>query len=93
MWSMAYTGNIQNHQQCFACIYAVVIVIFSLWPPGRPVDARNLNYFVLLTGAVAMFSVVYYVSYVGKERVQRTSDRGDLKRSESLVTKVLKAII
>ena len=40
-----------------------------------------------------MFSVVYYVSYVGKERVQRTSDRGDLKRSESLVTKVLKAII
>lgn len=51
----------------FACIYVVVIIFFSLWPPGQPVDARNMNYSVLVTGAVAMFSVVYYFLWAKRE--------------------------
>ena len=75
----------------FACIYVVVIIFFSLCPPGQFVDARKMNNHVLFI--VVMFSVVYRLFSVGKERVQKTSGRGDLKRSENLVTNVLKVII
>ena len=75
----------------FACTYVVVIIFFSLWPSGQFVDAGNMNNFVSFT--VAMFGVVYRLSSVGKERVQRASGRGELKRSENVVTNVLKVII
>ena len=58
----------------FAYIYVVVIIFFSLWPPEQPVDTRSMNYFVLITEAVAMFSVMYYLPSVDKARLQRTSD-------------------
>ena len=51
----------------FACIYVIVIIFFSLWPPGQPVDAGSMNYSVLVTGAVALFSVVYYLVWAKRE--------------------------
>ena len=47
----------------FACCYLVVIVFFSFWPPNLPVTPQNMNYSVLMTGAVAIFSIVYYLVY------------------------------
>lgn len=44
----------------FACLYETVVIFFSLWPSERPVTAENMNYTVLVTGAVIVFSVVYY---------------------------------
>ena len=51
----------------FACIYVIVTIFFSLWPPGQPVDARSMNYSVLVTGVVAMSSVVYYFVWAKRE--------------------------
>ncbi len=51
----------------FACGYIIVIVFFSLWPPARPVTSANMNYSVLVTGAVILFSVVYYFAWARRE--------------------------
>lgn len=51
----------------FACIYVIVIILLSLWPPGQPIRAGSMNYFLLVTGAVAMFSVVYYFVWAKRE--------------------------
>lgn len=50
----------------FACIYMLVIIFFSFWPPMTPTTAKNMNYTVLVTGAVAGFSVIYYLLWARK---------------------------
>lgn len=50
----------------FACIYMLVIIFFSFWPPMTPTTAKNMNYTVLVTGAVAGFSVTYYLLWARK---------------------------
>lgn len=50
----------------FACIYMLIIIFFSFWPPVTPTTARNMNYTVLVTGAVAGFSVIYYLLWARK---------------------------
>ena len=44
----------------FAIAYVTIILFFSFWPPESPVDATNMNYCILVTGAVVSFSVVWY---------------------------------
>lgn len=38
-----------------------VVVFFSFWPTQRPVTAANMNYAVLITGAIVIISLVYYL--------------------------------
>lgn len=45
----------------FACVYLIVIFFFSFWPTATPVTPSTMNYSVLLFGAVAMLSTVYYL--------------------------------
>ena len=47
----------------FAIIYVLIILFFSFWPPDVPVDAANMNYTVLVTGAVFVFSVAWYYTW------------------------------
>lgn len=47
----------------FAFIYVLIILFFSFWPPEVPVDAANMNYSVLVTGAVLVFSVSWYLGW------------------------------
>ena len=49
-----------------ACGYLTVIVFFSLWPTGQPIRAGNMNYAVVVTGAVVMVSVIYYQVWAKK---------------------------
>lgn len=37
-----------------------MVVFFSFWPTERPVTAENMNYAVLVTAAIVIFSLVYY---------------------------------
>lgn len=53
----------------FACTNVIVIIFIPLWPLGQPVDARSMNYSVLFTRAVALFSVVYY--FVWAKRIYK----------------------
>lgn len=46
-----------------ACVYMVVIIFFSFWPPATPTTAKTMNYSVLVTGFVVLFSIVYYLLY------------------------------
>lgn len=47
----------------FAMIYVLIILFFSFWPPETPVDAANMNYSALVTGAVLIFSVTWYFGW------------------------------
>jgi len=44
----------------FACVYLVVIVFFSFWPPSTPTTPATMNYSVLVVGIVLIFSISYY---------------------------------
>lgn len=50
-------GTINN---AFACIYIIFVIFWSFWPPATPVTPETMNYSVLMTGAVIIFSLVYY---------------------------------
>ena len=47
----------------FAIFYVIVILFFSFWPPEMPIDAGNMNYSILVTGAVLIFSVTWYFAW------------------------------
>ncbi len=45
----------------FACVYMIIILFFSFWPPVTPTKTSTMNYSALVTGAVLIFSVFYYL--------------------------------
>ena len=45
----------------FACVYMVIVIFFSFWPPFIRPDKETMNYSVVVTGAVLIFSVIYYL--------------------------------
>jgi len=50
-------GIINN---AYACLYMIFVIFWSVWPPATPVDATTMNYSVLVTGGVIIFSVIWY---------------------------------
>ena len=57
-------GTINN---AFACVYIVFVIFWSFWPPTTPATPQNMNYSVLVTGAVIGFSIVYYYVWGKKQ--------------------------
>ena len=57
-------GTMNN---AFACLYMMTIFIFSFWPPEFPVTAQNMNYSIVVSGAIFIFSVTYYIGWARKE--------------------------
>ena len=49
-----------------ACVYVVIILFFSFFPPETPVTPATMNYSVLVFGTVILFSIVYYFLYAKK---------------------------
>ena len=49
-----------------ACIYVIIILFFSFFPPATPVTPATMNYSVLVFGSVIIFSIVYYYLYAKK---------------------------
>lgn len=56
-------GTINN---AFACVYLIIIAFFSFWPTTTTITAASMNYSVLVTGAVAVFSILYYLLHARK---------------------------
>lgn len=50
-------GTINN---AYACVYMIFVIFWSVWPPATPVTASTMNYSVVVTGGVIIFSVVWY---------------------------------
>lgn len=45
-----------------ACIYLLVVFIFTFFPPATPVTPNTMNYSCLVVGFVAIMSGLYYAS-------------------------------
>ncbi|OTA87743.1 hypothetical protein M434DRAFT_375283 [Hypoxylon sp. CO27-5] len=57
-WRIPGVLGILNNS--FACLFCVWVLFWDFWPPGTPVTAENMNYSVLVIGAVIMFAVARY---------------------------------
>lgn len=57
-WRVSGLLGIINN--AFACIYILFVLFWSFWPPKTPATPKNMNYSVLVTGVVIIFSIVYY---------------------------------
>jgi hypothetical protein len=44
----------------------VFVVFWSFWPATTPTTAESMNYSVLVTGGVLLFSMFYYVVWARK---------------------------
>ena len=51
----------------FAIFYLLVVLFFIFWPSELPVNAGNMNYTILVTGAVLLFSVLWYLAWGRRE--------------------------
>lgn len=52
-----------------ACVFMVIVIFFSFWPPATPTTAVLMNYSVLVFGTVILFSVAYYLMVAHKTYV------------------------
>ncbi|KAL2429924.1 Choline transport protein [Exophiala dermatitidis] len=50
-------GTLNN---AYACVYMIFVIFWSVWPPATPVDYQTMNYSVVVTGGVVIFSIVWY---------------------------------
>jgi len=78
-------GIINN---AYACTYMVFVIFWSVWPPGTPVDASTMNYSVVVTVGVIVFSIVWYYIRGREEYKGPTIDKevASIMRLGSIVT-------
>ena len=50
-------GTLNN---AFACLYLVLLLFWSFWPPATPVTPSTMNFSVLVFGSVIIFSILWY---------------------------------
>jgi choline transport protein len=51
----------------YACLYMIFVLFWSLWPPVTPVTPSTMNYSVVVTGGVLIFSIIWYLLRGRKE--------------------------
>lgn len=57
-WHIPGIWGIINN--AYACAYMLFVIFWSCWPPQTPVDPASMNYSVLVTGGVIIFSIFWY---------------------------------
>jgi len=55
-----HAGTMGHRSQYLRLSVLNIIVFFSSRPMDQPVPAEHMNYAVLITGAVVVFSLTYY---------------------------------
>lgn len=58
-WRIPGALGIANN--AFACLYLAFILFFSFWPSYAEVTPKTMNWSILVTGFVAVFSTLYYI--------------------------------
>ncbi len=58
-WRIPGVLGIANN--VFSCAYLLFILFFSFWPSNAQVTAKSMNWSILVTGLVAIFSTLYYL--------------------------------
>ncbi|OAA54694.1 amino acid/polyamine transporter I [Cordyceps fumosorosea ARSEF 2679] len=64
-WHVPGVLGIVNNS--LACAYLLTMLFFSFWPPAPVSDAKDMNFSVLMTGAVVIFSIVYYLVWAKRD--------------------------
>ncbi|KAK8912986.1 hypothetical protein H634G_10279 [Metarhizium anisopliae BRIP 53293] len=64
-WHLPGVGGIINN--VITCIYLSVILFFSFWPPASEVTPDTMNFSILITGSLVLFSTVYYLVWAKKD--------------------------
>ena len=61
MWGPFHLpGWIGIANNAYACLYMIFVIFWSVWPPATPVTASTMNYSIVVTGGVIIFSIVWY---------------------------------
>lgn len=47
----------------FSIFYSVVLILFMVFPPYQPVDAKNMNYASVIFGAAIISSITLWFVY------------------------------
>ncbi|KAF9731220.1 hypothetical protein PMIN06_009843 [Paraphaeosphaeria minitans] len=63
-WRIPGVLGIANN--VFACVYLFFVLFFSFWPSFAAVTPQNMNWSILVTGFVAIFSGLYYMIWAKK---------------------------
>jgi choline transport protein len=63
-WRLPGAIGIANN--IFACAYLSFVFFFSFWPTFAEVTPANMNWAILVTGAIAIISAVYYAVWARK---------------------------
>lgn len=63
-WRIPGALGIANN--AFACIYLIFVFFFSFWPSYAQVTPATMNWAILVTGAIALFSTTYYLVWARK---------------------------
>lgn len=63
-WRILGVFGILNN--AFACCYLTFVLFFSFWPSYKDVTAKTMNWSILVTGFVAVFSTAYYLVWAKK---------------------------
>lgn len=71
----------------YACCYMIFVIFWSVWPPATPVTPESMNYSIVVTGGVIIFSIVWYYVRGRKEYHGPTVDDDvlDVMRRSSIV--------
>ncbi|KAL1601679.1 hypothetical protein SLS60_006594 [Paraconiothyrium brasiliense] len=63
-WKIPGAMGIANN--VFACAYLSFVLFFSFWPSFAEVSPANMNWSILVTGFIAIFSALYYLIWAKK---------------------------
>jgi len=63
-WRLKGTLGVANN--VVAICYLVLIIFFSFWPSQVSPDLVHMNWAGVVTGSVALFSIVYYLVFAKK---------------------------
>jgi protein-S-isoprenylcysteine O-methyltransferase Ste14 len=85
-WKIPGALGIANN--IFACVYLIFVFFFSFWPSFADVTPANMNWAILVTGVISIFSMVYYLVWAKKTYhgpVMETVNR-DVQEQSSVIT-------
>jgi choline transport protein len=63
-WRLKGALGVANN--VMAICYLLLIIFFSFWPSQMDPSITSMNYAVVVTGAVMLFSMVYYFLFARK---------------------------
>ncbi|KAF2848729.1 GABA permease-like protein [Plenodomus tracheiphilus IPT5] len=82
-WGISGAWGIANN--AFSCMYLSFVFFFSFWPSFATVTVADMNWSILVTGAIAIFSAIYHLVWAKRTYNGPVIDIDALKAQEVYV--------